>query len=194
MDRPTKATAGVMMAAATTLIACITVNIYFPAPEVRQAAEEIVEETWGQGQAPAEPTGSPTSSLLDLLAPATAHAADAPDVNVSTAAIRALKAAMRGRADQLKPYLAAGNVGIGKDGMLAVRSLDGVPLKDQARIRSLVAAENKDRASLYAEIAEANGYSRDRIDDIEQIFADTWRDKAERGWPIQGNDGGWKTR
>src|SRR5262245_11964914 len=28
------------------LSACITVNIYFPAPEVRRAAEQIVEETW----------------------------------------------------------------------------------------------------------------------------------------------------
>ena len=31
--------------------ACITVNIYFPAPEVRRAAEEIVEETWGDAAA-----------------------------------------------------------------------------------------------------------------------------------------------
>lgn len=30
--------------------ACVTVNVYFPAPEVRAAAEEIVEETWGDGR------------------------------------------------------------------------------------------------------------------------------------------------
>ena len=37
----------VCVSAAVTLTACVTVNIYIPAPEVRRAAEEIVDETWG---------------------------------------------------------------------------------------------------------------------------------------------------
>jgi uncharacterized protein YdbL (DUF1318 family) len=188
---------GVLAIAAT---ACITVNIYFPAPQVRAAAEQIVEETWGEGaaagddSAPAEALPSGPGAFLNMLAPRSAHAQDHPDVNVSTAAIRALKATMKTRADELKPYMAKGAVGIGKDGMLVARDLSGLPLGDQAKIRRLLDAENRDRKALYAEIAEANGYERDRVDDIQKIFAETWIQKAEHGWPIQKPDGSWAAR
>lgn len=191
---------GVLAVAAT---ACITVNIYFPAPQVRAAAEQIVEETWGEGSPGAPDSENPENAapghngggaLLNLLAPRSAWATDAPDINVSTAAIRALKASMKSRAEELKPYLAKGAVGIGRDGMLVVRDVSSVPLGDQAKIRRLVEAENRDRKALYAEIAEANGYERDRIDDIQKIFAETWIKKAERGWPVQQPDGSWTTR
>jgi len=171
---------------------CITVNIYFPAPEVRLAAEAIVEETWGDGAAK-PPAATPQSSWLDFLAPAPAFAQEAADINVSTAAIRALKESMRARSGQLKPWLGAGNVGIGSDGYLVVRGLDGVALRDQAAIRRLVEAENRDRRSLYAEIAKANKFGDDRIPEIEKIFAETWIDKAESGWSVQSG-GKWNKK
>lgn len=181
-------------AIATTMAACITVNIYFPAPEVRRAAEEIVDETWG-GAATAQPTpgsapAATRSSWLDVVQPAQAEAQEA-DINVSTSAIRALKDSMRDRAPQLKPYLSAGQVGIGSNGLLVVRSLDGVPLATQATIRRLVDAENRDRLSLYKEIAKANKFGDDRIPDIQRIFAETWIQKAEPGWWIQQTNGQW---
>jgi uncharacterized protein len=181
--------------------ACITVNIYFPAPQVRAAAEEIVEETWGQGSgtaepdlenAPAPPASGP-GALLEFLGARSAWAQDHPDVEVSTAAIRALKDAMKKRAAELRPYMTR-NVGIGNDGMLVVRDVAGLGLADQAKIRRLVEAENRDRKALYAEIAQANGYPRDRVEDIQEIFAQTWIDKAESGWWVQKPDGSWTTK
>ena len=184
--------------------ACITVNIYFPAPEVRAAAEKIVDETCGgaaaspEGGQPASQEAAPgVQGLLDSwpLGPATAWAGGpAPDINIETAAIRKLKAAMRTRAAQLKPYLAAGNVGIGRDGMLVVRDQSGLGLRDKADVRRLVDAENRDRRSLYAEIARANDFGADRIDDIAKIFAETWIRKAESGWWVQSPDGSWHKR
>ncbi|RMD83710.1 MAG: DUF1318 domain-containing protein, partial [Candidatus Dadabacteria bacterium] len=129
------------------------------------------------------------------LGPTEAQAAGpAPNINVSTAAIRRLKAAMRERAARLKPHLAAGRLGIGKDGMLVVRDLSDLPLREQAAVRRLVQAENADRRSLYAEIARANDFGPDRIDDIAKIFAETWIEKAESGWWVQGADGSWRRR
>lgn len=178
--------------ASVLLVACLTVNIYFPAPEVRRAAEEIVDETWGS--AAARPTAAsqpaPTqSSWNDLWQPARAWAQEA-DINVSTAAIRALKESMRTRAAELKPFLNAGQVGIGSDGFLVVRSLDGVALKDQAMMRRLVEAENRDRRALYSEIAKANKFGDERVPEIERIFAETWIEKAEKGWWVQKPPGG----
>jgi uncharacterized protein YdbL (DUF1318 family) len=184
----------------STAAACITVNIYFPAPEVRAAAEEIVEETWG------DPATAPSSRLLPAagaerllaalaarLGPADAHAAEA-NIEVSTAAIRALKESMKQRAPKLKPQLASGKLGLGKDGMLVVRDLGDLGLREQAEVRRLVEAENRDRASLYAEIAKANDFGADRVADISAIFAETWKEKAESGWWVQNTDGTWSRR
>jgi uncharacterized protein YdbL (DUF1318 family) len=173
---------------------CITVNIYFPAPEVRRAAEQIVEETWGDAGATTATPSAPAaeqSSWLSSFPVAAAHAQGEVDINVSTAAIRVLKEQMKTRADQLKPHLDQGRVGITTDGMLAVRNLDGVPLRDQATVRRLVDAENSDRETLYQEIAKANDFGAERVPDIRKIFAETWIAKAEKGWPIQKPDGSW---
>jgi len=175
---------------------CITVNIYFPAPEMRRAAEQIVDETWGTGEdsngASATPstTDTPGTSWLAPLLVNAAYAQDV-DINVSTAAIRSVKEQMKTRAAQLKPYLDQARVGIGKDGMLTVRDLEGVPLRDQATVRRLVEAENRDREILYQEISKANKFGAERVDDIRTIFAETWIAKAEKGWPIQNKDGAW---
>lgn len=178
------------LALALAAAGCITVNIYFPAPEVRRAAEQIVEETWGDGAAASATPASGDSSWLAPLWPRAAHAQE-PDINVSTAAIRAVKDQMRTRSAQLRPHLDAGRVGIARDGMLAVRNLDGVPLRDQATVRRLVEAENRDRETLYREIARANQFGDERIADIQKIFAETWIDKAEKGWPIENASGVW---
>lgn len=178
-------------------MACVTVNIYFPAPEVREAAERIVDETWGVSvTVPGKQSALPSRFILaalEMLSPREAAAADV-DINVSTAAIRSLKEAMRQRAGQLKPYLASGAVGIGKDGMLVSREAGGLDLATKAKVRRLVDAENKDRDALYSEIATANNYGTDRVSDIKSIFAQTWKDKAEPGWWIQSADGSWKKR
>lgn len=183
------------------LSACVTVNIYFPAPEVREAAEQIVEETWGAPAAPAPKPPGPQSRVLRglllavgaVLSPAEAHAAD-PDVNVSTASIRALKESMRTRAAALRPHMASGLVGIGRDGMLVERDASGADLATKAKVRRLVDAENRDREALYREIATANNYGSDRVDDIRRIFAQAWKDKAEPGWWVQDASGSWKRK
>ena len=107
------------------VFACVTINIYFPAEEVRSAADRIVHEVWGQenGTAPAEeqapaPEIDKGSSLLQLLTPTSAYAAT--DINVSTPEIRAIRQSMKERAEQLFPFLDRGILGIGNDGFLKV--------------------------------------------------------------------------
>ncbi len=179
---------------------CVTVNIYFPAPEVREAAEQIVDETWGSAPTPPPAPGKQSAlaprflmAALEIISPCEAAAADV-DVNVSTAAIRALKDGMKQRASELKPFLSSGGVGIGRDGLLVERGAASVDLATKAKVRRLVDAENKDRESLYREIATANKFGAERVADIRSIFAQTWKDKAEPGWWIQAADGSWKKK
>ncbi len=172
---------------------CLTVNVYFPAPEVRAAAEEIVHDTWGDGTNTAEPPDDSQSSLWQrLLMPAAAYAAD-PDINVSTAAIRQLKSQIAARAGELKPHLRSGAVGIAADGMLAVRDPSSLNVRDQAQVRRLVDAENGDRRQLYQEIAKANSLDAAAVARIQAIFAETWIANAEPGWWIQ-KGGAWSQK
>lgn len=170
--------------------ACVTINIYFPAEQVRGAADRIVDEVWGeraQEGAPAKPQKNPGSSFLRLLGPSVAYAAQ--DIDITTPEIRAIREAMKERSAALIPYLDAGKVGIGGDGLLKVRTVDGLDLKAKGEVNRLVKAENDDRLRLYREIAKANGFP-DRADEVRSIFAETWRQKAASGWYLE-KDGGW---
>jgi uncharacterized protein len=179
--------------------ACVTVNIYFPAAAVERAAEQIVKETWGgpgeppqKGQPQKElPVGPGSRIYFDFVSAAYAQE---PDINVSNPAIRALKDSIKKRSDAIKPYMDRGNVGITRDGLLTVRSTDGLSLKERADVQQLVEAENRDRDALYVEIAKANNFSADAVPKIKSIFAKSWIDQARPGWWIQDDQGNWKKK
>jgi uncharacterized protein YdbL (DUF1318 family) len=180
------------------IASCVTINIYFPAAAVEKAADEIVEEVWGEGDKEPEPEkGKQQQGLIgwirlagQLFGPSEAHAQEA-DINVTTPAIRALKGSIKQRAESIKPYMDKGNVGIANDGLLALRSGEGLALKEKANLTRLLNAENRDREALYSEIAKANNFSPDRIPDIKKLFAKSWIKKARKGWWVQGPDGKW---
>ena len=179
--------------------ACVTVNIYFPAAAVERAADQIVKETWGGPAKPATPAPQPQSRglfspnrFLALSFVSEAFAQDA-DINVTNPAIRALKDSIKKRSDAIKPYMDRGNIGIAQDGLLAIRSADGLNLKERAEANQLIDAENKDREALYAEIAKANGIPKENIPKIKSIFAKSWIEQAQPGWWIQSN-GNWQKK
>lgn len=181
------------------LSACVTVNIYFPAAAVQRAADQIVEETWGEqgkgGSKEAPKSGSSsagrTYAFMGLVREAFAQEAD---INVFNPAIRALKNSIKTRSESLKSYMDKGNVGINRDGLLTVRTADGVNLKERAEMQQLVEAENRDREALYAEIARANNFSKEKVADIKQLFAKSWIEQARSGWWIQDAQGNWKQK
>lgn len=177
------------------VLSCVTINIYFPAEEMRGAADKIVNEVWGERPAngadkatPPPPEKSPDSSFYQLLIPANAYAAQ--DINVSTPAIRTIKESIKERASQLIGFLDSGHLGLGHDGLLKIRTTDGLSLKDRGQLNQLVKAENQDRKQLYEEIAKANDFP-DKVDEVQSIFAKSWRDQAQKGWFLEKADGSW---
>lgn len=202
------------------LAACVTVNVYFPAPEVDAAAEKMVREIWKEmghdskslPQSPSESLpsseSSPASSsenspqsyltpgkvltvVLDwMVEPAYAGA----NLNVSTASIRRLQGRLKSRAQKnLKPYLHKGVIGINRSGDMEIRNPGSLPLKDRANVRRLVSADNQDRASLYREIAAANNHP-EWEKEIRSRFALKWHSQALKGWWVQGKKGSWKKK
>ena len=201
------------------LVSCVTVNIYFPAEEVQSAADKIVGEVWSDAEgtegsaAEAKPkkqsavtydTGSKVSrssfagevlsggkSLAGIFAPQPAYAQ--PRIDVSSPEIRAIKDSLKRRAGQLTQYLDSGKVGITNDGMLVVRSTDGLNLKQKAEVNRLVQADNDDRRRLYKAVAAASGFP-DKVSEVQTIFAKSWKDQAAAGWQYESGSGNWVTK
>ena len=178
------------------IAACVTINIYFPAEELRGAADKIVEEVWGERNLPQDPANQPPAgnrgSFQRWLSGATTVYA-AQDINVTTPEIRAVKETMKQRSERLFPYLDTGHIGIGVNALLKVRTTEGLDLRTRGEVSRLVNEENTDRQRLYAEIARANGFP-DRAGEVQEIFAASWRDNAKSGWFIEQADGSWTAK
>ena len=174
------------------VLACITVNIYFPEATVKQAAAEIVDEirkTDAEKKAPKRRRDAgPLRPSPFSLVPA-AYAQEA--TNVSTPAIRALKDSMKARFAALKPYFDAGNIGESNKGLLEVRDEAGLALQAKGALRNLVKDENGDRTKLYAEVAKALAIEASQIEKIQKIFAEEWAKSAAAGWWVQNEAGAW---
>jgi uncharacterized protein YdbL (DUF1318 family) len=112
------------------------------------------------------------------------------NLDINTPAISALVASMQKRNAELGPFFANGAIGLTRDGSVALREVNAVPLAQRQQVNGLVAAENQDRSALYREIARANG-KPEWENEIRTTFAQRWIDKAVGGWYYQNNAGVW---
>jgi uncharacterized protein YdbL (DUF1318 family) len=180
------------------LVSCVTVNIYFPAAAIQKAADQIVDDVRKTPEPKPEQTPEQKpdkSSLLDRvlvvrLGPAEAQAA-AVDVNVSTPAIRNIRASLANRFPQLQPLYGKGAIGETNTGLIAARDIGALSLKEKADVNRLVEQENADRQALYTEIIRANSLAPSQLGEIQRLFANSWRDKSAPGWWIQQDNGQW---
>ncbi|MDH3598398.1 MAG: YdbL family protein [Candidatus Tectomicrobia bacterium] len=209
---------GVIIAMLTLTCARITVNVYFPAAELEDAAAKIEQEIrtdTPNGGAPdasspgpssdstpkAPAGGKPQGSVLWPLwrhvrlhiGPAIAEA-QGINVNIQTPTIRGLIASRKQRYASLRPLLDQCILGETASGLVELTSQPGVSLKDKARAKQLRDQENRDRQSLYKEIAAANNLPAGRIGDVAAIFANVNQRDARSGWCVQEANGKWKKK
>ena len=181
--------------------ACVTINVYFPAEAAEKAADRIILDVYGEERDSSpeprsmhSPNVAPVrlaGNLLDWLVPP-AHAGGA-DLSVDSPAIRKIRAAMESRHRKLAPYYDSGAVGMTRNGEIELRDQKLVPLKDRNTVKKLVAMENRDRSSLYKEIARANDHPEWEAD-IRQTFARRWVDNAPGGWWYMDKGGSWRQK
>jgi uncharacterized protein YdbL (DUF1318 family) len=129
-------------------------------------------------------------AALNFLIPA-AQAQGSPNLDVSGPEIRAVTASMQQRFGQLQKYFQSGVIGLTTDGLVAVRDQSAVPLTERAVVTRLVTEDNRDRETLYAELAKANKHP-EWEPDIRRTFARRWVERgAQGGWYYQDNGGKW---
>jgi uncharacterized protein len=121
---------------------------------------------------------------------ANATTSPTPDVDVSTPAIVVIKKSLATRFKLLKPHFDSGAIGLTHDGLIAMRDLQAIALNETLKVEAIIAEENKDRASLYREIARANGRP-DWESDLKSTFGERWISRAAPGWYHRDSAGKW---
>jgi uncharacterized protein YdbL (DUF1318 family) len=193
------------------LVACVTINVNFPAAATEKAADRIIGDVIGKADEAPPAAKPPTGSIhgrdepggagslgntvlvalrrvLDQAVPS-AQAAE-PDLDVSTPAVRQITDSMKARHGQLAPYYDSGAIGYTGDALVDVRDANLIPLAERNSVRKLVGDENRDRAALYAEIARANGHP-EWEPGIRATFAKRWIANSKAGWYFN-DGGGWR--
>jgi uncharacterized protein YdbL (DUF1318 family) len=112
-------------------------------------------------------------------------------VEIESASIALLKESLARRLPALQAHFAAGHVGLTFDGVVAIR--DETSREGLVELRKLVADENRDRETLYREIARANGRP-DWADELKLIFGERWIARAPSGWWIRDARGNWRKK
>lgn len=189
------------------LLACVTINVYFPAAAAETAAQTIVRDVLGeqppkpsQQQMPDNeqesrlPTDADTDfrfgALVNLLiSPASAQA----NIKINTPLINQLRASLKRRQPKIQPHLNSGALGLDRDALVSIRKLDAVPLKARNTVKKLVADENRDRNALYKEIARANGHP-EWEKNIRETFARVWVEESGSGVWYRDANGKWRQK
>lgn len=188
---------GIPLAAALLASACVTINVYFPAAEAREAAREFVEDVIDEPSAePSDASDGGMALRFDpwmLLGIAPAHAQSRPDITIETPAIQSLKAQMEARFAALRPHFDSGALGFTNDGMVVVRDAAKLDLRSRVSVNQAVADDNRDRRAVYREIAVANGHPEWEAQ-IRSVFSQQWIASARSGWWYQEAGGSWRQK
>lgn len=202
MNRFTTSILVLMVTFFTATCARITVNVYFPAAEIQDAAAQIEQEVRGGdgSEQPVEKSRDPKQQgsflwpSIRIAFAAPSAMAQPPNLDITTPAIRHLVEARKKRYGSLVPLLNRCVLGENNRGLLDIRSLEGLSLQDRAQAQALREQENRDRQQLYRELATANQLPANRLDEIASIFAKVNRNEARPGWCIQDDNGTWKKK
>lgn len=187
--------------AALLVTACVTINVYFPAAEAREAAREFVEDVIDDpASAPPASDGGmamgPDAFRFDpwmLLGIAPAYAQSKPDITIETPGIQALKSKMESRFATLRPHFDSGALGFTADGLVVVRDAAKLDLRSRVSVNQAVADDNRDRRAVYREIAVANGHP-EWESQIRSVFSQQWIASARSGWWYQDAGGSWRQK
>jgi uncharacterized protein len=116
--------------------------------------------------------------------------AQTADLSIATPAISSIKKSMADRFVRLKPHLDAGVIGLTHDGVIALRDAASIDVKALIVLDALVAEENKDRSTLYREIARANRHPEWETD-LCITFGKRWIERMPAGWFYRDEKGQW---
>ncbi|MFB3884157.1 MAG: DUF1318 domain-containing protein [Thermodesulfobacteriota bacterium] len=192
-----------------TMASCmvITVNIYFPEKEVKEAFKALEKELMTPEKEKSEPKPDVKPGSSRRFEWVTSAHAQEPGLSDKIAemvkkmpdVVNAYKE-MGARITDIDRLRDSGAVGEGNNGMLVIRDEKGL-LPDH---RSLIASENENRRTVINGMARAiirinrvpenDQNFKQVLPQAVQQFASIRREAAKRGWWIQSPDGNWNRK
>ena len=112
------------------------------------------------------------------------------DLDVQSPSVLTIRKSLVERHAVLKEHFEAGVISLSHDGMIALREPARLPPVIRAKLESMVVEDNKDRGTLYREIARANGRP-DWESQLQAVFAARWIRRAPVGWYYRDDSGNW---
>lgn len=185
------------------LVACVTINVYFPEAAAERAADRFIQDVIGPDMAPeggsdgvsrddSRAAFDPLGALVGILIPS-AHA-QSVDIDIESPQVNAIKQRMTERqSEYLADWFDAGAIGLDNTGLVAIRDRGAVSLSQRRELEQIVSEENADRRAVYREIAVANGHP-EWEDRIRETFAERWIANARPGWYYQDETGSWQRK
>ena len=134
-------------------------------------------------------TGVTLMTLAFAITPAV-RASDQPEFQVDSAAVVAIRQSLAVRYLQLKTHFQQGVIGYTQDGLIALRESASLAKEQRAELERLISEENKDRGTMYREIARANNRP-DWEGRFRSVFAERWISRAPVGWYYRNSSGTW---
>jgi uncharacterized protein YdbL (DUF1318 family) len=129
-------------------------------------------------------------SLALILLPQIGRAQGDVEIDISSASVVTIRKSLADRFGALREYFQNGAIGLTRDGLIAMRDPGALKTETRREVESLITDDNKDRLTLYREIARLNGRP-DWEAGLRSTFADRWISRAPRGWYYRESDGLW---
>jgi uncharacterized protein YdbL (DUF1318 family) len=127
---------------------------------------------------------------LLLVCAVAVNAQDEPGLDMQSPSVMAIRKSLADRYVVLKAHFQEGVIGFTHDGLIAMREAGQLSPEIRVRVEQLVMDDNKDRATMYREIARANGRP-DWESKIQNVFAARWFGRAPVGWYYRDSSGHW---
>ncbi len=166
---------GAVFASVLVLAGCAS-TLFFDIRPAEKAADGLIDDVWPG----LEKAGGVTPAL----------AQKEIDMVMNTPALLTLKKSMAARFGLLKPHLESVVIGPTHDGTVALRDAALLNVNVLLALDALIAEENKDRATLYREIARANGRPEWEAD-LRATFGKRWISRVPNGWVYRNDKGLW---
>lgn len=113
-----------------------------------------------------------------------------PEFNIRSSSVLIIRQNLAERHERLKAHYQAGAIGPTQSGMIAVRDIGIIAPAMRIDIVRLVAEDNKDRETMFREIARANGRP-DWASQFQSIFGARWVNRAPADWYVLDSRGDW---
>ena len=191
---------GLIFGLALLLVGCAVVNVYvtFPQEKIDKAMEGLELQIQPAVPSPMVPVPKKQSRLSPwrFLEPTPLYAETfiTSEVKTTSSVIDEAQARRRKRISDIQGYKDKKILGESKEGLLGIRSTEGLDGKQASLLQKMVKEENSDRMIIYREIVQINSMPLAEIKKVQAGAAKANRKLAKDGEWIQNDDGTWQVK